>query len=139
MKSKPKKSTASADVPVQYRPGSVLADLLDGLAGQWGVSRNEAGKRLAALAACQLDCRHAGLVQQFAETLPGEPDFVTACERLLAEFQAGERARKSLHKPEKNEQERQDEIKQIVQVYVQQRQYRDQEEPEKPRVREFRK
>ena len=139
MKSKPQKSTP-ADVPVQYRPGPVLADLLDGLAGQWGVSRNEAGKRLAVLAACQLDCRHAELVRQFAATLPGEPDFVTACERLLAEFQVVERTRKSLKQASMDEEHRQEELRQIVNNYVQQRQYRDVEEPEKaPRVREIRK
>jgi hypothetical protein len=140
MKAKPEKSTPSADVPVQYRPGPVLADLLDHLAGQWAVSRNEAAKRLAALAACQLDCRHADLVQTFAETLPGEPDFVHTCERLRAELLVIERTRKSLKQASMNEVERQEQLRQLVNVYVQQRQYRDVEEPEKaPRLREVRK
>jgi len=140
VKSKPQKSTPTADVPIQYRPGPILADLLDSLAGEWEVSRNEVAKRLAALAACQLDCRHADLVQQFAGTLPGEPDFVTACERLLAEHLVTERTRKSLKQPAINEEARQEQLRQIVNFYVQQRQYVDVEEPEKaPRLREVRK
>jgi len=141
MNGKVKKSTPSGDVPIQFRPGPLLADLLDRLADQWGVSRNEVSKRLAALAACPLDCRHADLVQKFAGTLPGEPCFVTACERLLGELRVVERMRKSANQGELDENGLQQELQQIVQAYVQQRQYCcDTEEPERaPRLREVRR
>ena len=117
MAKKTKPQTPSGDVPIQFRPGPVLAALLDALATQWDVTRNEIAKRLAALAACELDGRQYGLVQQFCQQLPGEPDFVTACERLHGELQAVERTRKSLKQPALSEDERLKEIHQIVLVY----------------------
>ena len=131
------KQPAGGDVPVQFRPGHLLADLLDECSQRWGVTRNEAAKRLAVLAACELDARHHDHVCELAEALPGQPDFIQACERLLGELQTIERTRASLEQGVLDENERQEEIRQIVHLHSA---YRSEtvDETKKIRVREHR-
>ena len=131
------KQPASGDLPVQFRPGHLLADLLDERSQQWGVTRNEAAKRLAVLAACELDARHHDLVCELAEVLPGQPDFIQACDRLLGELHTIERTRASLEQGVLDENARQEEIRQIVDLHSA---YRGDtvDETKKIRVREHR-
>lgn len=125
--------TAPSDSPIQYRPGHLLADLLDKFAGDWQVSVNEASRRLAALAAHQLDARHHDLVREYAEKMYGTNDFVDACQRISIELQAADTARIKVGAQRMAEEERQAEIVNIVRVYAMM--HRDPEEPEKEQVR----
>ena len=127
-KKKRKPPTSTGDTPVQFRPGHLLADLLDKFADEWQVSRNEAARRLTALAAHNLDARHHELLCEYAEKMYGANDFTDACQRVLSELQSADTARVKVEKQPMTEDERQFEIVNVVRTYA--LLHRDPENPE---------
>lgn len=101
---------------VQFRPGPLLGAVLAIVAAKWKVTTNEAARRLAALAAFELDTRHYDAVRKVADTMIGAPDFVDACQRIQVELATTNRVRnESGHSP-LTEEERQERIRSFVQV-----------------------
>lgn len=69
---------------VQFRPGERLGMLLDEFAAKFGVSRNEAARRLLQLAIRDLPLEVYPLVEQIEELMDGPADFGEACQELFA-------------------------------------------------------
>lgn len=121
-------ATSAGDMPVQFRPGHLLADLLDKFVGEWHISRNEVARRFTALAAHNLDSRHHNLICEYAERMYGANDFTDACQRVFIELQSADTARVKVDKPAMTEEERQLEVVSIVKTYA--LMHRDPENPE---------
>ena len=115
-----KKATAS-DSPVQFRPGSLLAALLADVAAKWSLSRNEAARRLAAMALYELDIRHYDLIAEVAKQMVGDRDFADSCERIHIELAATNRARQQTGQLALTEIERQEHIQSVVNLICCQR------------------
>lgn len=133
-----KPATPSGDVPVQYRPGHLLGDLLDKLSSDWGVSRNETAKRLSALAAHDLDARHHDLICEYAEKMYGQNDFIEACQRVHIELQSADTERVSRGHAAMTEDQRQEHIEQVVRVFAVMYRNPEQPEEEEQRIQIFR-
>jgi hypothetical protein len=113
--------------PVQYRPGPMLGRWLADLAAKWRVPENEVARRLAALAACQLDITYHPMLNQLAGALAtmGTPgDFVLGCDHIRTAIESSNRTRKDLEKPPLAETEVVTFVKRILNEAVRARQAR---------------
>jgi len=92
-----KKEKASApNDTVIYRPGEAFGKVLSGICGEWQLSRNEAGKRLAVLAAFHFTRGDYAAIAKLADATGGSQDFVQACQQLRVAVDSANRARKDL-------------------------------------------
>jgi hypothetical protein len=93
--------------PVQFRPGPFLDGRLKRLASDWETSSNEAARRLALLASCELTCGQYFLVSMLASALGRSDDFGSACERIWIAIRVANQTRDDMKMPPLDEQGRQ--------------------------------
>jgi hypothetical protein len=77
---------------IQFRPGEGFGRLLDNYGLSWGVSKNEAAKRLALLAANGFDGRYYNQFDRLAGFMGGPTGFVRACEQVRVALDTKNRA-----------------------------------------------
>src|SRR5947209_7411386 len=74
--------------PIQFRPGPLLGRRIAEFAAAWGLTQNEAAKRLAAITVYRIDLAWYPLLQRLAEAVRppvgGVADFPAACDRIRA-------------------------------------------------------
>src|SRR5262245_12564394 len=91
MAKKGKKAATDAatdfNTTLQFRPGESLGRRVAQVADQWGVSWNEATRRLVTLAACSLTPAYSPAVERLGDYLGGVNEY----------FQAADRVRVALH------------------------------------------
>jgi hypothetical protein len=90
---------------IQFRTGRTLGKKVIDWGKNWGVTKNEAARRLVVLAACRLTPDHYQLVEVLANALTGG-DFAIACDQLLVALDVRESTLQELRRPPMNEQER---------------------------------
>jgi len=83
------------DDAVHYRPGEALGRTLSELAGKWRLSRHEAGKRLALMAAHELEIYCYNLLADMAQLTGGVHAFETSCRHIQAAVESANQLRKS--------------------------------------------
>jgi hypothetical protein len=85
---------------VMYRPGEGFGRVLDRLAGTWQVSRHEAAKQLAILAAFGFSAEERVPVAALAASVGGTQDFLQAAQQLKVAVDTANRTRQELgHEP----------------------------------------
>src|SRR5262245_20848858 len=94
------------DSPIQYRPGGSFDHLLTDLAQLWGVSPNEVAKRLAMLAAYELDGRLYEAVVTMADVMGGIHSFEQTCQHISAALESANRTRTATKQQALDENER---------------------------------
>lgn len=107
----------SEDNAVSFRPGPVLGALLDEFAERWDEGRAGAFKRLALLAAFELDSRHHDLVRELQRRIVGKVEFADACRLLRDTLQAMDAGRVQVGMPRRSANEREELIVRIVHSY----------------------
>src|SRR5262249_13908667 len=90
------KQVPDYNVTLQFRPGELLGRRVAELAEKWGVSWNEATRRLVSLAVCDLTRADYPFVEQLAAAMGGMNEVFQAADRARLALETAAMVRRSL-------------------------------------------